>query len=415
LRTFIMFIIIIFLFAPVSSVFSTEGVLTWQDCVSEALQSHPDLVSAKESIRQAKASKNITESGKFPQVAARLSQSASQNADSSSVGINGSRLIYDGSKTNFDIKAAEESINGAEYAYQDVSSQIRLRLRTAFLNLLKSQELIPLSESIVKRRKDNVELVKMRYNSGREHKGALLTAEANLAQAEFDFSQAERDLIFAQAQLCREIGRVQSESVKIAGVIETSDTVTELPAFESLAENHPQFQRLVTDKNTAEYGVKSSKSSYYPTVSVQGSAGKAASGWLPEEDQWSVGFSVSYPIFDGGRRTAEVAQAQARLNKAQADTRSGKDGLGIFLRKSWTDLLDAIDNVNVRGKFLSASSERSRIAQAQYSIGLVSFDNWTIIEDDLVRSEKDYLNARTNACLAEASWIQAKGDTLENK
>jgi outer membrane protein TolC len=64
---------------------------------------------------------------------------------------------------------------------------------------------------------------------------------------------------------------------------------------------------------------------------------------------------------------------------------------------------------------LTATEERSKIAQAQYSIGLMSYDNWTIIEDDLVSAKKNLLNAQAAALLAEANWILAKGETLEHE
>ena len=64
-------------------------------------------------------------------------------------------------------------------------------------------------------------------------------------------------------------------------------------------------------------------------------------------------------------------------------------------------------------KSLDAALERSKIAEAQYSIGFITFDNWIIIQDDLVRAKRSYLDARAAALQAEASWIQAKGETLE--
>jgi len=67
----------------------------------------------------------------------------------------------------------------------------------------------------------------------------------------------------------------------------------------------------------------------------------------------------------------------------------------------------------VQRKFLEAAQERARIAEAQYSLGLIQFDNWTIIEDDLVGTKKAFLDTQANALLAEANWISAKGETLE--
>ena len=62
---------------------------------------------------------------------------------------------------------------------------------------------------------------------------------------------------------------------------------------------------------------------------------------------------------------------------------------------------------------LEAAQERARIAEAEYSTGFITYDDWTIIEDNLVSAKINHLNAQANALLAEANWIQAKGETLE--
>ena len=101
------------------------------------------------------------------------------------------------------------------------------------------------------------------------------------------------------------------------------------------------------------------------------------------------------------------------MNQIQADERSSRDSVILTLEETWTHWHNAIDNVAVQKKFLQATEERAKITQAQYSNGLISFDNWTIIEDDLVRTKKSFLDAQANAFLAEAQWVQAQGGTLD--
>jgi outer membrane protein TolC len=79
----------------------------------------------------------------------------------------------------------------------------------------------------------------------------------------------------------------------------------------------------------------------------------------------------------------------------------------------WTQLQDAVDNIEVQKKSLDAARERAKIAEAEYSIGLMTFDNWIIIEDGYVNAKTNFLNTETNALTAEANWIQAKGGTLD--
>ena len=85
----------------------------------------------------------------------------------------------------------------------------------------------------------------------------------------------------------------------------------------------------------------------------------------------------------------------------------------VTLEETWKDFQDAIDTVLVKSKFLEAAKERARIASAQYSQGLITFDDWIIIEDNLVSAKKNYLDAQANLLIYEANWIQAKGGTLE--
>ena len=106
-------------------------------------------------------------------------------------------------------------------------------------------------------------------------------------------------------------------------------------------------------------------------------------------------------------------QARSIFNQAQADARSNRDSVIVALEQTWAALQDAVETVEVEKKFLDAVLERARIAEAQYSLGLIQFDNWTIIEDNLVNAKKNFLEARANAMQAEANWVQAKGETLE--
>jgi outer membrane protein TolC len=109
-----------------------------------------------------------------------------------------------------------------------------------------------------------------------------------------------------------------------------------------------------------------------------------------------------------------VARAGSALKQAEADERSGHDGVQVTLAETWTRLRDAVERVQVQQKFLEAAEARAAIARAQYSNGLISFDTWTIIENDLVQADQTLLDARADALIAEANWIRAQGGTLEH-
>ena len=402
-----------------------EELMTWDDCVKEAAKNHPDLVSAQMSIKSAQADKTITASGLFPQLSTDLNTSRSKSSGGSSsggssavnnynYGVTGSQLIFDGFQTMNKVNAAAENINAVRQSYNFTSSQVRQRLRSAFVNLLKAQESLHIREGIFQRRRQNFELVTLKYEGGMENKGSLLSEQANVRQAQYDITTAKREIELAQRQLTKELGRRQLTPVTAKGEFKVNDDAREKPDFTALTQNHPTLQQLTAQKNAAAFNVKTAKGEFFPSITAQGNAGKNDTAWPPKDSEWSIGAAVSFPIFEGGKRFADVSKANALLTKAEADERSSRDGIIETLTDAWTSLQNALDNVDVQNQFLAATEMRARIAEAQYSIGFVSFNDWIIIENNFVSAKNSYLNAQAQALTAEANWIQAKGETLEN-
>lgn len=398
---------------------TAEEILTWQDCIKEAAKNHPDLIAAEEVVKQSEANKKITASTLFPQINSSLSTSTAKTSTSSSstntyaYGATGAQLLFDGIKTINNVKAASENINAAQQNYRFTSSEVRLNLRSAFINLLKAQELIQVAQEIVKIRRDNLVLITLRYSSGLEHKGALLTAQANLAEANFELSQAKRSVMFSQRQLTKELGRREFTPMFVKGDFAVQETAKEEPSLETLAKNHPSLLQLLAKENAAAFGIKSAYANFSPQLSGNAGVDKTGNSWPPRNNQWNLGLSMTMPIFEGGLRFAQVSLAQAIYNQAKETERSAKDKIIVNLEQTWVTLQDALETVEVQKESLAAAEERSKIAEAQYSIGFIAFDNWIIIENDLVKSKRDFLNAQASALAAEANWIQAKGETIE--
>jgi outer membrane protein TolC len=394
-----------------------QEVLTWQDCIKEALQKHPDLISAKEVVNQFKADKLGTISTMLPQVSTEVSQSISKaplanQINTSSYGVTAQQLLFDGLKTPYDIATASKNVKASQYSYDVTSSNIRLRLRTAFISLLSSQELLTITKDIAQRRKQNADLVKLLYDGGMENRGSLLTAEANLSQAEFNIVQSERAITVAQRQLSKEMGRAAASPVQATGDLEVVNVKQEKPNFEALATTNPSLENLSAKKEAAQFGLKSAKAEFFPQIFANASAGRIQTDLPSHNDDWSVGITLTLPIFEGGRRWADVSRARAVLNQAQADERSGRDGVILTLEQAWTAWQNAVDTVAVQKEVLQAAEERAKISRVEYSNGLLTFDNWTIIEDNFAQAQTSLLATQANAFIAEAQWIQAQGGTL---
>ncbi len=396
----------------------SEEVFTWEECVSEAKKNHPELILAREKLKQAKYENIISKSSLLPSVNGSLNTNASggERTDSSksySYGVSASQLLFDGFKTHYEVKSSKENLKLAEYEYEVTSSNVRLQLRKAFIELLKYQELLKITEEIAHRRRQNAEIVKLGYKSGREHKGSLLTAQANVAQAEFEVIQAKQNIELAQKRLIKELGRTKFSSLIVKEDINISLQLDEKPNFEKLADENPVIKELVSKEKIAKLDLKSDKANFYPEVNANISAQRSSSSWPPDNGSWSARVSLSLPLYHGGSYVARVLKSKSALLQADINKKAGRDNIIVTLEESWINLKNTIKEAMIRKKFLEADISRSEIAKAQYLSGLISFDNWIIIEDNLVKTKKSFLDAQINVLIAEANWIHAKGGTLD--
>ena len=409
------------LFFASASPLQADDSLTWEQCASEAKRAHPDLSTALALLQQAEADKQVTGGSRLPQLS--LSVSSLKNGTSglgssslSSYALSAQQLIYDGGKTSNQIASNTEAIKAAQYNYDAVSANVRFALRSAFTQLLKAQELVGLAGEIATRRQNNVRLISLRYQGGREHIGSLRQAEADLAQSQFEVSQAKRGLVLAETTLASALGRDTHQPLRVQGAFKVSDLTERKPDLAQLAKNNPLFQQLDTKSKAARFDLDASRSAFSPQLYLTSSIGRGSYDRLPTDAvDWSAGVTVSVPIYQGGSGRARVAKASAVLSQQNAQEKSGFLQLFNALEQSWKSFQDARQAVLVQNKQLLAANERSKIANAQYSNGLVTFNDWVIIENNLVNAKKDYLNAEAEMLLAEAQWIQSKGGALEGQ
>ena len=415
---------LIFLISPFTKI-SAEETLVWQDCVREAKTGQPELISAQEKFNQAKADKAITRSHIFPSL--DLSNKYSYNktkdtaADTKTLSrdyeyykIAGKQLLFDGFKVSNEIASAIENMRAAEYNYMVVSSNVRLAIRAAFVELLAAQERLGILEDIAKRRRDNLMLVTLNYGAGKEHIGSLLLAQADLEQAKFEIEEAKRNIYASQTRLIKRLGRMKITPVKVQGDFSIAHPERERPNLDSLAESNPFLKEVISKKDAARFGIKSAKADFFPKVYADASRQRDHIGNPRDNtDNWMFGATFSLPVFDGGLRMAEVSKAKALFSQLEADERGGRDNVIVTLDETWKKFQDAIDEVSVRKSYLHAAEERAKITKTQYSLGLISFDNWIIIEEELVRAKKAFLDIQATVLLREAEWIQAKGGTLD--
>lgn len=118
---------------------------------------------------------------------------------------------------------------------------------------------------------------------------------------------------------------------------------------------------------------------------------------------------MTWSLFGGGKDYYSVKSSAATLSVAQSKLTSTERTALVNLKKSYSDYVEAVEDFGVSEAFLMAAKSRAEIAQAKYNNGLMSFDEWDIIENDLIAKTKIFIQSRRDRVIAEAAWDQARG------
>lgn len=394
----------------------TSAIFNWADCAAMAQKNHPELLAGREVVKQAQAAWLGSFQGFLPDASSIFSRTRKQTdnaneTDSFSFITNVSEEWFSGFGNTADVLKARRNYRAEKFNYADLQSRVALDVRTAFVKLLHAQELVILRRSIAERRKINQDIVRLRYEAGREHRGSLKHAEAIYNEALFDVREAERSILIERNALLRELGGRYGLEAAASGdlLLMILPPSPAEPAFSEIVEKIPSVMRRKELKEAAGAGVIKEQSDFWPSVTGSASLTDLGNTGNLDSRTWNAGVSMNIPIFSGGEQLAGLVSARSGAREAFYTLKDIRDTAFADLIKKWTDFTSAIELVDVRKKFLEATTERAEISSVQYQDGLVSFEDWDRIEQELVDSRISLLSAERDAILAEADWLRSEG------
>jgi len=395
--------------------------LTWADCRKRALKSNLELSIARLELRQAEAEARAVRSARYPDVTAKASKQFSGEeaggnwieSERVSASLNASHSVFDGFGNRARISRADAELDAERANYNQTRSNVEYNLRRTFAEQLYVQKLITLAEQIAARREENIKLVSLRYEGGREHRGSLLLSRAQHAQALYETKEARRRLELARRELAKEIGWLRFEPFATEGELETS-APPEAAEIYTLAEATPSYRSAEAARRSAEAGCRITRSDRFPSISATASLGSSGETRF-ENESWSAGLSISLPLFRGGELSQDILASRLRREEAVLDEQNTLFELLVDLQEAWNRYRDEFGQMGVQAGLLEAAEVRAEIARTQYRQGLLSFEDWDRIEDNLIAHRKGWLASRRSAVFAEVAWRNTLGLFQEEK
>jgi outer membrane protein TolC len=400
------------------------GLYSWEDCIRLAKQNNAEVLSARKTLLSNEYLESNAKGYFLPELTYNLSATRSdEDLDGISTttpinseirtayngSIEATQNIFSGFRDFGRVKQAQANRRAAESVLQITKARISYDLKSTFQSVIYAKEYSRLTQDIIRRRKDNMSLVDLRYRSGRENKGSLLLAQAYYSQSKLDDLQAHNAEKTARAQLAKALGFDEDQSFDIKGAIPTH-AAPEKVNLQEMALNTPEYKQSQSQWEAAQSGTTISRSRFLPSLDL--SAGYSQSGYhmYPDDrDQWTVRLNLSYPIFSGFKDYTSLRSSSALAAAAQANFSTVARQQLARLTSLYSQYQEAILKFEVDKDFRAAAEVRANIARSKYNNGLLSFDDWDVIESDLIARQKSYLQSERDRTIAEAAWEQGLG------
>lgn len=402
---------------PLKETLADTRVWQWQDSLAALHRGNPVLASSRGTVSRARWTSYAAYSNFLPQLSASASASRRDSAgvetDSYSLGLSGTLSLFEGFAGVRTIALRKTDLGIAEIKYLRAVSDAVYGLRRAFVDLLWAQEQLELSREIAQRRRKNAELVRLKYDAGREDKGSYLRVEADKGQSELEVRRAERRLATAIRDFLVQMGLDASadRNPSAAGdfTLGSYDSSVAAPDFDAIASFTPEYleSRKRLDAARLERGISYGR--FCPEISAAVSVGRSGAAFPPEDEARSASVNLSWRFFSGGADMFNALAARDNVLSREADFKAAVLDSALSIESAWRDYTDAMESVVVLEKYLNASQAQSEIVSARYLNGMATYQEWYQVENDFISSKKSYLNAKRDAGLKEAYWKKARG------
>ena len=339
----------------------------------------------------------------------------------------------------------QNSINllASRYDLDVLKNSISLTVAGYFLDMLLNQELLDVANNQIEITKSQVSRMEKLVEAGSSAKGDLLNVQAQEASEALAVVQAENHLIISRLSLQQVIDLPVSPDFKIEvpvlkSVDETKKIETPDQIYNFAVDKRPEIQSADLRVQSAEKSIAIARGALFPTLSFGGSWGTGYSGadkeidpnhpadtltfpvgytqtthevvltkelqyqyrvktlneQLKNNNNQSLGFYLSIPIFNGWTGRTNISLAKIQREKAELDLEIQKRDLRKSIEQAYTDATSSFQQYNASLQKVTAQEESFKYTQQKFDVGMMTSFDYNNSKKDLTKAQSDLLQAK---------------------
>ncbi|MBV6274237.1 efflux transporter outer membrane subunit [Alcaligenaceae bacterium CGII-47] len=400
-----------------------------QRAIGQALANNPDYRMALLRVEEAQAAYGIQRANQFPTLG--LGASAARARVPGELNISGESVVaskyeaYAGlSNWELDLWGRVRSLKDAalqDYLATDAAQRaVRITLianvANAWLGLRELDERIALARQTIASREESYRIFHRRHDVGATSLLELTQVETLLIQAQELGNQLEHARSAQAHALAVLLGDTHVEFPEMA-----KDPVPDSQIFAPLRVGLPSA--LLTERpdiiaaehrlEGANANIKAARAAFFPAISLTGNFGTASVGldklFSSGSRAWAFSPSISLPIFDAGRRRANLDLAEVRSDLAVANYEKTiqtafREVADALSARQW--LIEQVTNMKA---LVDAQTRRARLAQLRYDSGAAAYLEVLDAQRGLLEAQQQLAQVKRSLLSTHVSLYAALG------
>lgn len=323
------------------------------------------------------------------------------------------QVLYAGGQIKAAIAASKYLAESQEWKKQSTLNDLEYEVKSAYYDCLLTQGLVRVAEESIKTFERHLADAQQMLDVGLVSNFEVLRAKTELGARKADHVAAQNALRLALTNLRRILNIPQDAPVLLKG----EPTFKPLPAgleesMKIASEVRPELVALDKAILAAQKNVRGQKGQYLPRAAATADWNNYDGAGSYQPDGWNFALGVELDIYAGGRRKAQVSEAQAQLRSLEHQRQQASRVVEFDVRQSYIRMEDAeAKSLSEKGT-VELGREGLRLAQLRFQEGVGTQGETLDAELALTSAEVSLLKALREYVVARAALEKALGESL---
>lgn len=349
----------------------------------------------------------------------------SQTADTINWGVQFKQSFTLNGKELIAFNLSKDRIKMSTHDLSAIKSNYFYDVTAAYYKALQAAKAKEISDSSVKRLEKHRNAVKARLDVEAVTWTDMYRAESELSGAKSDYIDQENSLKYSRAVLKSLV--LLPEDFILSEPEGTTEQIT-LPHLSELIETgllkRGEMKSSKTSYEISKKYTKIAKSAYWPTLSVSGqyvdndvtNDGKYDSSNIEtdiDSTAYSIEAGLTFTLFDGGLRRAEIKQANAQKRQAKLKCAAVNKNIRLEIENAYLDVETNKSKLKALKDKLKFSSQNYKAVSEQFKQGLSDSVDMMDANTTLVSAERELSTAEYQLKLALLKLKHVTGTLLD--